>query len=281
MKSILIMITFAICFNMNGQWKYKSGSNQFDGSFKMSYVIGKGGKFPYNSPTFVINRFESRDINVYLTGIGYTGCDYNSIKISFGDNKIYEDNGVTENSDRDALFIEGFREMTMLEFINMVKSKSKMYVRFSNRCGQSDYVFGLSGSTKAIDYAIGSWIREQEGIIQEEKLSLDPIRDYYKKLTCDDYLDTVAPMHTDYIREESNLFRAAEGNFYLKDRTLVNFCNSNRTSDRIKIRAIWNNKETIYHVSYQTAKIFTDNDDIIDEMYVGLIETRKRMDECE
>jgi hypothetical protein len=159
--------------------------------------------------------------------------------------------------------------------------KSKLYVRFSNSCTSNDMEFSLSGSTKAIKYAIPVWLNEEEEGYKLSKDELSRVREYYLKLSCEDLLDTVKPMYTDYMENTSVLFETQEGTNGILAGTLVQVKNSNKLNHKIKIWATRNSKTTEFHVTPEEAKKFINEHDVIEAMDKGLSDFWRRMDNCE
>ena len=146
---------------MMSQWKTDSGDNKFDGQYKSCYVIGKGGSFPFNKPTLVISRFGERSPNIYLTDIGYTGCSRNTVRVAFNDDEsILICDTPTPDLNKDSLFINSFSYTSIFDFIEMLMNKKTVYIRVVNSCGKTDYEFSLSGSSKAINFALGDYLSE-------------------------------------------------------------------------------------------------------------------------
>ena len=72
MKKLLFSLAIFISFASFGQtWKYSEGGNTFDGKYKTSIVTGVGNNFPYTKPSIVINRFEGKSINFYISDGGF------------------------------------------------------------------------------------------------------------------------------------------------------------------------------------------------------------------
>lgn len=165
MKKALPIITLLFFLNTYSQnWKFESGSSDFDGKYRTSYVIGKGTEFPYNKPMLTINKFDKNDgINFYISGAGYFQEDTNtSIKFVF-DNEpgmIYSSYSFTFSSDGKILFLDQFNDpksnvkISKYEFIDKLKIASKLSVRTSDKYGSNDIVFSLAGSTKAINFIL-------------------------------------------------------------------------------------------------------------------------------
>lgn len=65
--AILGLIIFLISFELHSHWRSSSGSNKFDGNYKATRVKGTGGEYSYKNPTLVMNSFESKEPNIYLT----------------------------------------------------------------------------------------------------------------------------------------------------------------------------------------------------------------------
>jgi hypothetical protein len=145
------------------KWTYKSAGNEFDGAYKVAKVVGTGGKFPYQSPTLIVNYFaRDKSLNIYLTNAGYAGCDDKSILLKFdNDEKLYSMNTFS-NSDNDVWFLDDSynSDLTTTDLLQKLKAHSFLYIRVESGCGQADYKFSLSGSTKAIDYVTVDYLEE-------------------------------------------------------------------------------------------------------------------------
>ncbi len=154
---LLLLIIPIQQIDLFGQnWKYKSGSSDFDGKYRTATVIGSGGEFPYKTPLFVVNYFDESGLNVYFSNAGYAGCDHKVAYFKFDkDDEIYQSQ-ITTNSDDDIWFVETFvnsnKSLEIIDLLEKLKKHSKFSVRLSSDCGQKDYSFSLSGSTVAIDF---------------------------------------------------------------------------------------------------------------------------------
>ena len=167
---ILLLLPLVI----SGQWKTSSGSNKFDGSYKAATVIGTGGEFPNKTPMLVLNRFGDNKPSIYLTDIGYTGCDDNVVRFSFnGSNEIYTSSSTSINENKDVVFIDSFSEISMPDIIDLLKEKSTLHVRYTSSCMLNDYQFRLTGSNTAIKYVVGSYYDEQKLRINEENKKIE------------------------------------------------------------------------------------------------------------
>jgi hypothetical protein len=165
MKNILIVLlasVFTISFGQN--WNYKSGVNAFDGKYKTASTVGKGGKFPYNDPIFVVNLFDNNNLNVYISNTCYAGCDDKKAYIKFdGDVQMYT-YSISTNSENNSWFIDyqryssDYDSVSMIKLLDKIKLHSKMFIRLSSSCGQYDYEFSLKGSTAAINFVAGNYI---------------------------------------------------------------------------------------------------------------------------
>lgn len=167
-KQIKLLIFLLPCIVL-GQWKTNTGSNKFDDNYKSATVIGTGGEFPNEAPMLVINRISDNAPAIYLTDIGYTGCDNNVVQFSFnGKSEIYTSSSTSIDTNKDVVFIDGFSEIAMFNIVDLLKEKSMLYVRYTNSCKQYDYKFKLTGSSDAIYYAVGSYYDDQKLSIAEE-----------------------------------------------------------------------------------------------------------------
>lgn len=175
MKKSLGLLFLILQFPLiQGQsWTFKSGGDDFDGTYKTSSIVGKGSEFPYNKPLFVVNKFSDNvEPNVYLSDIGYTGCDDNQLIFVFDGERKYTISDLSTNREEDILFISklywhddviGYRTDVPVAFLlDEIKRSSRMSVRFKNDCSQKDFYFTLAGSSKAIDFVLGpNWVEKQ------------------------------------------------------------------------------------------------------------------------
>lgn len=200
MRKVLLIFYFVPLLFFGQSWKTKKGDNKFDGAYKAAYVIGSGGHYPYTSPRLTVNRFSDSDyLNIYLSNIGYTGCSDNNVQIIFDNEETqYQSKNVSTNSDRDALFIGSFYELSLVDFIDKLKKHSTLYLRFTSSCGQDDFKFRLSGSSNAIDFVAKDLLvrlREEE-IIQKEK---ERIEKEQKNIILNFFKENPSPHLTDSV----------------------------------------------------------------------------------
>lgn len=160
--SILFLYTQT---NIKAQsWKYENGGDAFDGKYKTSFVKGSGSKFPYNDPILAINKYDnSPAVNFYISSAGYFQ-ENTSVKILWVFNTepdvIYSTYDWSYSSDGKTLFFVKFNDpnsdnkISKYEFMEKLKSASRVSVRISNKYGTNTLTFSLSGSTKAIDFVL-------------------------------------------------------------------------------------------------------------------------------
>jgi hypothetical protein len=173
--TIAIFLIFIIPSHAQ-KWTYKLSGNEFDGQYKTAKVIGSGGNFPYQSPSLVINYFvRDNNLNIYLANAGYAGCDEKSMVVKFNnDEKLYAMNAST-NSDNDLWFIDDnyYSDLTNINLLQKLKEHSFVFFRIKSKCGQTDYKFSLSGSTKAINYVAANYIQVlgERNRVEEERVN--------------------------------------------------------------------------------------------------------------
>ena len=167
MKKLLFLSILFLCTQTNikaQSWKYENGGDAFDGKYKTSFVKGSGSKFPYNDPILAINKYDnSPAVNFYISSAGYFQ-ENTSVKILWVFNTepdvIYSTYDWSYSSDGKTLFFVKFNDpnsdnkISKYEFMEKLKSASRVSVRISNKFGTNDLVFSLSGSTKAIDFVL-------------------------------------------------------------------------------------------------------------------------------
>ena len=184
MKNLLFTIALLVSFNSFGQtWKYSEGGNAFDGKYKTSVVTGVGTKFPYKNPSLVINRFEGKPINFYITEGGFfqekTGISVLWVFDNEPD-KLYSTYDFSISADGKILFFtefnnpDGSGKLKQVDIIDKLTLANKVTVRMSDDYGSNDIVFSLRGSTKAINFVIPKEERQQmldSGLAERNLLS--------------------------------------------------------------------------------------------------------------
>lgn len=157
MKKKLFILTFLITSIAYSQsWKYKTVTSDFDGKYKMARVYGTGGEFPYKNPDLVVIKRSNGTIDIYISGIGYSGCDNRFVYFKFnGDEKKYKTNYVNGGVNDDAWFISSMKDMSKSALLTKFTKYNYVSVRIGSDCGLKDYRFSLAGSTKAISYVFG------------------------------------------------------------------------------------------------------------------------------
>ena len=182
MKRILFLSVFYFLFSngLNAQtWSYANKTSDFDGSYKVVSAYGYGGDFPYQSPRFIVRNMGGR-IDLYISDLGYTGCDGNELIIVFDSKRKYyvTTSLLIESTDKDALFIAGIREswngevLTIYHLLDEVKRSSKMSIRFSSDCKTNDFFYKLDGSTSALNQMFGRRIDDEVKSFEEDKVKM-------------------------------------------------------------------------------------------------------------
>ena len=164
MKNLLLTLSLLFTITSFSQnWKYSEGGDAFDGKYKTSSVKGVGTKYPYTSPTLVINKFEGERINFYIADGGFfqekTGI---SVLWVFDNepNSRYSTYDYSISSDGKILFFTEFNnpngsgKLTSVEIIEKLTLANKVTVRMKDNYGSNDIVFSLSGSTKAVNFVL-------------------------------------------------------------------------------------------------------------------------------
>ena len=171
MKKLLFTLAIFISFASFGQtWKYSEGGNAFDGKYKTSIVTGVGTNFPYTKPSIVINKFEGKSINFYISDGGFFQ-DGTGIRVLWVfDNEpdiLYSVYDYSISSDGKILFFaefnnpDGSGKLKPIDIIEKLTLANKVTLRMSDDYGSNDIVFSLSGSSKAINFVIPKEERQQ------------------------------------------------------------------------------------------------------------------------
>ena len=201
MKKIIFLTFLLSSISIYSQWTYKSGKSDFDGGYKTSSVYGSGGKFPYNKPLLVVNKFKESSLNIYISNAGYSGCSNNVISLKFnGDEKIYKTDYSSSGSNNDSWFLSSFYELEDFELLEKMMKHSYMSARLKSSCGYSDYKFSLGGSTKAINFVVGkNWIQQKKDEILYLKILEDKLLKKNKRL------DSLSALKLKRVRESKRL----------------------------------------------------------------------------
>lgn len=192
---------FAVGLNAQ-TWKHTIKYSDFDGKYNLVYAEGYGGSFPYENPKFII-RNKTED-ELYITGLGYTGCDNNSLIIVFDSSRRYKAYG-NPSTDNEALFIESlFSEangdkLTIYHLLQEIMKSSKMSIRFENDCAIRDFFFKLDGSTTALTKMFGSKIQDEIMAFEEYKIQLAVENEERARLKAIN--DSLAKIKNDSIKE--------------------------------------------------------------------------------
>lgn len=171
MKNLLL--TLALLFSVTTfaqTWKYSEGGNAFDGKYKTSSVKGIGTKYPYTSPTLVINKFEGKAINFYISDGGFfqekTGISVLWVFDNEPDTR-YSTYDYSISPDGKILFFTEFNnpngsgKLIPVDIIEKITLAKKVTVRMKDNYGSNDIVFSLSGSTKAVNFVLPKEERQQ------------------------------------------------------------------------------------------------------------------------
>ena len=154
MKQIITILTLFVTISSFAQWSFKKKHDVFDGDYIVASSYGKGGRYPYSRPMFVINDIGG-EYNMYVTGMGSTACDgwYLEIKTDVND-KLYTF-GLSEDADGDSVFLKFDNSDVSLqlayEMLQDFKKGSNAYFRYGTRCSTNQWSMSLSGSSKAIN----------------------------------------------------------------------------------------------------------------------------------
>ena len=150
MNKIILILLYIPLLSYTQTWKYSEEFDPFDGKTILVTAKGYGGEFPYETPSFVIRyKVSSKEMDVYITGLGYTGCDNNLLKISYDNNPAnVRRYSTSESIGNNALFIS---EYHFKQLFNDLKEHTIISVEFRNRCTINTFSFRLNGSLKSIN----------------------------------------------------------------------------------------------------------------------------------
>ena len=213
MKTTITVILLFFSLKNYSQWTYNTGKSDFDGEYKTSSVYGNGGSFPYNRPVLVVNKFKNSAINIYLTAVGYSGCQGKIVYFKFnGDDEIYKTTFVGEGINNKSWHIESLKNIDKIELLKKLKEHSSVSVRIRSNCGSSDYSFSLKGSTKALNFVLGKdfiedYIKEKqnEKIRITYKRQIENIKLAKDKERNEKKVDNLTRMFTEKVNKQKNI----------------------------------------------------------------------------
>lgn len=178
MKRIYFLSVFYFVFSngLNAQtWKHKVKYSDFDGKYDFVYANGYGGSYPYEDPQFII-RNDGAD-ELFISDLGYTGCDNNSLLIVFDRSRRYRIYG-GPSTDNEAFFLYKFyedgtgEELTKYHLLMEIMKSSRMSIRFENDCKRNDFYYRLDGSTSALTKMFGRKIQNEVKTFEEDKVKM-------------------------------------------------------------------------------------------------------------
>ena len=164
MNKLLLLCTFVFlsAIGLKAQtWKHQTIKSDFDGEYSIVSAYGYGGQRPYEYPRFYVK--QSNSLEIIISGLGYTGCNDNSLLIVFDGSRRYRAE-VTPSTDNEALFVEevildnGIEKLTLYHLLMEIIKSSKMSVRFQNDCSTRDFFYRLDGSASAFNKMFGNKI---------------------------------------------------------------------------------------------------------------------------
>ncbi len=175
MKKNLTIFLLLISLSSFCQWNYKSFDNEFDGDYKLGWVIGTGGEYPYNNAHLnIISYKESSKIDIYISEAGYSGCSNLFLYFTFDENnEIYVSESVNSGNNNDAWFLKRLKKIQISQLLENFKKHNRVSVRVGSSCGYKDYRFSLKGATKAINYVVRKeyFIKQKERELRRKKIS--------------------------------------------------------------------------------------------------------------
>ena len=164
-KLILFTLTTLLVNPLFSQtWQTRSGGDDFDGNYKIASIQGVGEEFPYNEPAMAFIKWDNQeDYSFYISDADFLQPNTGIEIIFVFDNEpgvLYRTYPSSLSADGKTSFFNGFTNSEDLvnyskyEILQKLMTASTVSVRFSDRFGQNDTRFNLSGSTKAINFVI-------------------------------------------------------------------------------------------------------------------------------
>lgn len=229
-KFILVYILLTPIVLFSQTWKTESGGNDFDGKYKLAYVQGVGEEFPYNEPLMAFIKWDNQeDYSLYIKDADFLQPDTGIEIIFVFDNEpgvLYRTYPSSLSADGKTSFFNGFTNSQDLvnyskyEILQKLMTASSVSVRFSDRFGQNDTKFNLSGSTKAINYVlpesemnvlIEKAINDRNEELADEQKKIDLLSSFLESMK------SISLSNTSLITLESEIKRDLGINYPLKE----------------------------------------------------------------
>ena len=161
-KFLLVAVAMlSFTFQSNAQWKKGTTDSDFEEGKKYCLVSGEGSNYPYTDVTFLIREDGDNNNEIWISGFGYFS-DYNEsslevkIRVDKGEVFTFSGGDLSPSTNNKALFIVS-NSINVSRLIKEMKSGSRMTIRTFNGSDYNTGKFGLSGSTKAINFVGGSY----------------------------------------------------------------------------------------------------------------------------
>ena len=166
MKNLILFTLTTLLVNplFSQTWQTRSGGDDFDGNYKIASIQGVGEEFPYNEPAMAFIKWDNQeDYSFYISDADFLQPNTGIEIIFVFDNEpgvLYRTYPSSLSADGKTSFFNGFTNSEDLvnyskyEILQKLMTASTVSVRFSDRFGQNDTSFNLSGSTKAINFVI-------------------------------------------------------------------------------------------------------------------------------
>jgi hypothetical protein len=158
-KYLFVLFCFFSVANLNGQsWKVRELGDPFDGASTSAYVLGKSSSTTYRKPILVLNQYENKESNFYISNAGYfqESSDINIRWIFDGSNEIFTTYDFSCSNDGKSLFILEVNHITFLsdvmglkEFLHFFHNSNNVTIRITDRFSETDLTFSLVGFTKS------------------------------------------------------------------------------------------------------------------------------------
>ena len=173
MRKLIFFTIFIPLLSFGQVWVFEEGGNPFDGQYRTAQITANNGEFPYHESKLVVNIFNNKKVNVYITDGGYFNSTSSlSVLWAFDNepNVIYSSRYNSISEEGKTIFFEGiytsdpYKEYNKFDLIEKLKSSSKATVRLKDAYGRNDISYSLSGSSKAIGFVFKDFIFNQNSI---------------------------------------------------------------------------------------------------------------------
>lgn len=129
MNKLICLLFFIPLISYGQTWIFNDGGNPFDGQYRTAQITASNGEFPYHESKLVVNLFDNKRVNIYITDGGFFQST-NELEVLWAfdnePNLIYGSRYNSISGDGKTIFFEGiytsdpYKEYTKFDLIKKI-----------------------------------------------------------------------------------------------------------------------------------------------------------------